>query len=82
MGASYPLRSTFFVSVISMHPGACVMAKGGLEFMTTAWGVTPQAQKTGTSPSWISTGSPKSGFEMSSMPMTDGSPMCSGALCN
>ena len=57
------------------------MAKGGLEFMTTAWGVTPQAQKTGTSPSWISTWSPNTYFKMSSMPMTDGSPMCSGAPC-
>ena len=45
----------FLVSVMSMQPGAWVMAKGGLLFMTMDWGVTPQAQNTGTSPSRIST---------------------------
>lgn len=45
----YSFRSTFLVSVMSMQPGACVMAKGGLLFMTMDWGVTPHAQNTGTS---------------------------------
>ena len=40
----------FFVSVMSMQPGAWVMANGGLLFMTMDWGVTPQAQNTGASP--------------------------------
>ena len=34
------------------------MQKDGLEAMTAAWGVTPQGQNTGTSPSRMVTGSP------------------------
>ena len=49
--------------------------------MTTAWGVTPHAQNTGTSPSLISTGSPNSGLLISLMPMAEGSPICTGAPC-
>ena len=41
-----------------MCPGACVIAKSGLTFITTDWGVTPQGQNMVTSPSLISTGSP------------------------
>ena len=40
-------RSSFLVSQMNMHPGAWVMASGGLLSATTACGVTPQAQKTG-----------------------------------
>ncbi len=43
--------------------------------------VTPHAQNTGTSPGLMSTGSPKSGLAMSLMPMTEGSPICTGAPC-
>lgn len=49
--------------------------------MIAACGVTPQAQKTGTSPSRISTGSPKSGVDRSVMPNASGAPMCTGAPC-
>ena len=37
--------------------------------MATACGVTPQAQNTGISPSLIVTESPKSGFEISLIPI-------------
>ncbi len=46
--------------------------------MMAAWGVQPQAQKTGTSPGLMSTGSPMSGLFTSAMPMRDGSPMWTG----
>ena len=55
---AYSESSSFFESSTSMQPGACVMQKLGLLFMTMAWGVTPQAQKTGTSPGRTSTASP------------------------
>src|SRR5690606_18566955 len=45
-------------SVIAMCPGACPIANGGLDCITAACGVTPQAQNTGISPGRISTGSP------------------------
>ena len=51
----------------------------GLEAIATAWGVTPQAQNTGTSPSLISLLSPKSGLSTSLIPITDGSPIWTGA---
>lgn len=41
-----------------MHPGARVIANGTRALAIAAWGVTPQAQNTGTSPATISTGSP------------------------
>ena len=41
----------FFVSVMSMQPGAWVMANFGFTFITTDCGVTPHGQNTGTSPS-------------------------------
>ena len=44
-------RSTFFTSSSSICPGAWVIAKSGLTFMTTDWGVTPQGQNMVTSPS-------------------------------
>jgi hypothetical protein len=45
-------------SVTNMCPGACVIISSGREATATAWGVTPQAQNTGSSPSRTSTGSP------------------------
>ena len=45
-------------SVISIEPGAWVMQNSGLTSAITAWGVTPQAQKTGNSSSPTGTGSP------------------------
>jgi len=48
----------FFKSVTSMAPGACVIANGGLTLAIIDWGVTPQAQKTGSSSALISTASP------------------------
>jgi hypothetical protein len=45
-------------SVTNMWPGAWVIISSGFEATATAWGVTPQAQNTGSSPSRISTGSP------------------------
>ncbi len=48
----------FRLSVMSMAPGACVMAKAGFAAAMTACGVTPQAQNTGISSSFTSTGSP------------------------
>jgi len=45
-------------SVTSMWPGLWVMQSAGREAATTAWGVTPQAQNTGTSPGSITVGSP------------------------
>ena len=45
-----PFKETFFTSVISICPGAWVITNGGLEAITALWGVTPQAQNTGTSP--------------------------------
>ena len=41
----------FFTSVMNICPGAWEMAMGGLALMTTDWGVTPQHQNTGISPS-------------------------------
>ncbi len=74
-----PSRSVSRKSVTNMCPGLCVMQSGGRACMTTAWGVTPQAQKTGTSPARTSTGSPKSGRARSRMPRATGSPMWIGA---
>ena len=61
-----------------MCPGLWVMAKLGFALITTAWGVTPQAQKTGTSPGLKSTASPKSGRAISAIPIAAGSPMWIG----
>ena len=41
-----------------MWPGAWVIISSGRLATAAAWGVTPQAQKTGISPSRTSTGSP------------------------
>jgi hypothetical protein len=49
------------MSVTSIEPGACVMQNEGRARAMTAWGVTPQAQNTGSSSASIGTGSPKSG---------------------
>ena len=64
---------------MNMKPGEWVIINGGLDCIATTCGVTPQAQKTGTSPSPTSTGSPRSGFVMSEMPMASGSPTWMGA---
>jgi hypothetical protein len=45
-------------SVISILPGAWVIQKLGLARRITAWGVTPQAQKTGVSSGRTSMASP------------------------
>ncbi len=45
-------------SVTNMWPGACVIISSGRLAAATAWGVTPQAQNTGISPSRSSTASP------------------------
>ena len=67
------------MSVMAMWPGAWPMASSGRDCMTAACGVTPQAQKTGTSPGRTSTGSPKSGASRSVMPSSAGEPTCTGA---
>ncbi len=46
------------MSVTNMCPGAWVMSSGTRAATATACGVTPQAQKTGTSPARTSVGSP------------------------
>src|SRR3954447_20293317 len=51
-------RSVFLRSVISIRPGAWVMANGSFAAAMTAWGVTPQAQNTGISSAATGTGSP------------------------
>lgn len=65
-------RLAFGMSVMNIWPGAWVIMNSGLTAMATACGVTPHAQKTGTSPGRISEGSPKSGLSMSWMPMASG----------
>src|SRR3990172_5101120 len=72
-------RAWFGMSVMNIWPGLWVIMKAGLEASATAWGVTPQAQNTGTSPGRMPTKSPQSGLVTSAMPMADGSPMCTGA---
>src|SRR5436309_2623463 len=64
---------------MNLCPGLCVIMNGGLDASATAWGVTPHAQKTGTSPRANSCASPQSGRVMSVMPMAAGSPTCTGA---
>ena len=68
-------------SVTNMCPGACVIISSGRLAAATAWGVTPQAQNTGTSPSRISTGSPYCGDASDAIPSADGSPTWTGAPC-
>ena len=48
---------------------------GGFVLIRADCGVTPHGQNTGTSPGFIVTESPKSGFEISLIPITDGSPI-------
>src|SRR5262245_7512049 len=57
-GFYVPSRSASRRSVRNMCPGLCVIASGSCARMSAAWGVTPHAQKTGTSPALTSTGSP------------------------
>ena len=57
-----------------MWPGACVTQSGSAASASADWGVTPQAQKTGTSPGATRTASPKSGAVRSSIPSAAGSP--------
>ena len=51
-------RLAFTRSVTSMCPGAWVIENAGAARVMAAWGVTPQAQNTGSSPSSIRTPSP------------------------
>src|SRR2546427_6749968 len=55
-------------AVRNMCPGLCVIMNGGFDASATAWGVTPHAQKTGTSPGLNSLRSPHSGRSRSLMP--------------
>src|SRR5262245_49977767 len=64
---------------MNMCPGLWVIMNGGRDASATAWGVTPHAQNTGTSPRANSCASPQSGCLMSAMPIVAGSPMCTGA---
>ncbi len=51
-------KEVFRRSVISIAPGAWVMQNSGRTWAITAWGVTPQAQNTGSSSAPIGTASP------------------------
>jgi len=77
------IRSQFFIEDIGDEhmAGVWVMQTPGFAFTTTAWGVTPQAQKTGISPFLIVTGSPKSGLLRFLIPIFEGSPIWIGAPC-
>ena len=55
------------------------MNSGGFAFAATLWGVTPQAQNTGSSSSLTTTGSPKSGLERFLTPICRGNPIWIGA---
>eukprot|EP00958_Prasinococcus_capsulatus_P015533 scaffold1654_cov340-Prasinococcus_capsulatus_cf.AAC.13 len=58
------------------------MHKGSLASITATCGVTPHAQKSGTSRAASRRGaSPKSGRSTSSTPSSAGSPTCTGAPC-
>ncbi len=52
------IRPSSRMSETNIWPGEWVMAKGILALSSTAWGVTPQAQNTGISPSLKGSGSP------------------------
>ena len=66
-------------SLTNMWPGLWVIINGTRELIATAWGVTPQAQKTGTSPGASSSPlSPNSDLDRSVMPMDSGAPTCTG----
>src|SRR3989442_14845551 len=58
MLAYSPSKSVSFKSVTNIWPGLCVINSGQHATTATACGATPHAQKTGTSPGLISTGSP------------------------
>ena len=51
-------RELLSLSVTSMAPGLCVMHSDGRAASTATWGVTPQAQNTGSWPGCMSGGSP------------------------
>src|SRR5580658_705294 len=57
------------------------MQNSGFTAMITDCGVTPQAQNTGISSSWIGTASPQSGLAIFLMPIDSGLPRCTGAPC-
>ena len=61
-GSGFPFYITancrFLRSVMSIAPGACVIANSGLMCAMTDWGIIPQAQNTGSSSVLTSTGSP------------------------
>ncbi len=56
--ASIRLFQSVLASVTNIRPGAWVMQNGSRAATATACGVTPHAQKTGSSPASIATGSP------------------------
>ena len=59
VGGFQKLASWWFSrSVISIAPGAWVMQNSGRACAMAAWGVTPQAQNTGSSSGFTSTASP------------------------
>src|SRR6056297_2819134 len=80
-GASTGTSASSGMSVMSMWPGLWVMQSGGAAASIATFGVTPQAQNTGTCPSGTGAGSPQSGRAMSAMPISAGSPACTGAPC-
>src|SRR5437588_762809 len=55
------------------------MANSGFASINTAWGVTPHAQNTGTSPVRTVTASPQSARVRSEIPIPPGSPQSTGA---
>ena len=57
------------------------MQNGTFAACTTACGVTPQAQKTGSSSGLTSIASPQSGCARSRIPIASGTPMWTGAPC-
>jgi hypothetical protein len=66
--------------VTNICPGLCVMQTDGRAATMAAWGVTPHAQKTGTSSAPNSAGSPPSGRDRSDIPISIGLPICTDAI--
>ena len=64
---------------MNIKPGAWVIINSGLALRHTDCGVTPQPQNTGISPACIVEASPKSGLEISLIPIYSGLPIWIGA---
>ena len=75
----YNFKDEFKISLINICPGAWVITKGNFAFIITFCGVTPQAQNTGISPSFIIGSSPKSAFKILFIPISLALPICTGA---